>query len=317
MIIFSLMKNSFFDYSITFLFKENSMSKKLMSVLCGFFCLFLLSTSVLAQTTPTECTAPPTGVTPTLKVAVASNLWNPGQVLANAYMALTGNENKFVQICHNSTGILVPEIVADSTKYGLFLAANNRQEGVPSPYTLCLNKVPGTQDSICLSDIIPYTVGQLALFSNDPNIDLNNALDILNNNDLSKVGYADTILAPYGNATRQYLEFTFQWNPLIGSSKLAGPYPNIDLTYQSAITGNPPNSAAFIALSQSCSNGVPQGNIYKIPTDGYSAILQSGVVLRNTQSTNAQDFLNFILSAAGQNILAQFCYGPLPPAPKK
>ncbi|MDR0548218.1 MAG: molybdate ABC transporter substrate-binding protein [Deltaproteobacteria bacterium] len=263
------------------------------------------TTAATPKADPTVCTNKPS---PSLTLAVASNLWEPAQFLASTFEER--NPGVIVEVCHNSTGELERQIIAGGSGYDIFLAANTE-----TPIDLCSN-----YSSLCYPTTDPpsdsvfnYAIGILVLWSHR-NIDLTDGLDLVDNPEINSLAYADPGDAPYGKATQQTLEQTGQWNNLLGSKLVNPPYSNIDLTYRAVL--NETNDAGFIAKSQICNNGNPLQPYVEYDHSLYDQIIQAGTILNTNHTTLAESFKTFLLSDStnpqtqgGQTILTtKFCY---------
>jgi molybdenum ABC transporter molybdate-binding protein len=284
------------------------MITKFLRICCVLGLFLFLSAPELLSAAPTVCTNK-TGYG--LKLAVASNLYEAAQNLATVFQS---RSSTIVEVCHNATGELVREILAGTSNYDLFLAADTTSVNV-----LCDDNSNPCFTPTGSQQVFPYIRGRLVFFSANNLIDLENAEDIVDNNSIISVAYANTTDAPYGTAAFQYMEITGQWDALFddGNGKLVNPpYDNIALTFQAVANGT--NTAGFVASSQICSAGVLQGNYVIIPPESYDPIIQSGAILNTPNTSVAEDFKEFLLDDSpapvpgGQTILVnQFCYFPV------
>jgi ABC-type molybdate transport system substrate-binding protein len=279
--------------------------------------------------------------TPTLNIAVASNLWEPMIIIdpsvppdltKSGLVAnfLDQNSDETIQVCQDSTANLVAEITTGGNlaAYGLFLAANVKGSDDVCNYgtgNLCL--VAGGD---LAANPFSYIRGVPALWS--PVLGLINiSTGVIDLAAVTKVVIADPALAPYGLAGQQIMQIvTQQWSA--AQNKLLTPYPtNIDLAYE-YIANSTNNAAGYVALSQICrqlSNQPPENYFYASyptdpnvpPTTGYNPIIQNGAVIDRSipidSNAKATAFVNFLLNSdepdpgpvGGRYILInKFCY---------
>jgi molybdate transport system substrate-binding protein len=274
------------------------------------FLLGVLALFLSCSTANAAVACSPTTVTPTIVVAVASNMWEPAQALAGNYSTYVDNST-VIQICHDATGNLVDAINNGSSNYSLFLAANDTapdevfiySTGSVSNYTTGIPVLWSTNASL-------FDVNSSGNFNGSINITA-----LANRND--SVIIANQITAPYGLAAQEIMEFeTFQWSNISTSGALKI-VSNINAAYNN-ISANA-STIGYVARSQVCYNGVNANYTY----DGYPStynIPQAGVVLSYGNTTVATAFWNWILATStavndAQYILQKtYCYGaPTPP----
>ncbi|MDR0578981.1 MAG: substrate-binding domain-containing protein [Campylobacteraceae bacterium] len=282
----------------------------------GISMLFLSVSTVSAGAT---CTNKPN---PDITIAVASNMWEPAQDLANIYNV---SNNIIIEVCHNSTGNLVNDINTGNSGYSLFLAAN-----ASAPYSVTNYTVNGTDT------IHNYTTGIPVLWSK--NVSLVDFDSTGNTNGsitltalilgVNEVVIADPALAPYGLAAVDIMKtVTNQWSAVTNGTNSTsantsnGSYlitkNNIDSTY--TYINATESAVGYVALSQVCRNSIiTSGYGYKDYPSTYD-IPQSGVLINQnpTENSIAAAFWDWLLlprlpvGGNAQYVLqTTYCYGP-------
>jgi ABC-type molybdate transport system substrate-binding protein len=272
-----------------------------------------------APTAADVCVVIPTGGTPQLNIAVASNLWDPmtdgSNGLVQAFQASDPDNDVPIQVCHNSTGTLVTEITTDSnpTQFGLFLAANTDGPGTVCQYA---------SSSLCLSGTtplspFPYINGVPALFTVGTNTSgrlIDTSTGYINLTNMTQTAIADPTAAPYGKTAETIMKnYTQQYNDIINPPSRLRVQDNIDLTFQYVLNATDNGTVGYVAKSQICGRSDLATNSYSSYPSTY-LIPQSGAILNitslSTSNEVAQAFVTFLLdSAGGQSILTtKFCY---------
>lgn len=251
-------------------------------------------------------------VSTTINVAVAANFSATLGVLISLFKQAYPNTD--VTFKSESSAYLQTEIINHTTAYDLFLSADQSR-----PQTLATS-----YPSLVIGSPFLYGVGELELWS--PTVDISAGLPSPIPVDIV---LADPNKAPYGTAAAQVLSaspWSITWTP--GSA-----YPpsgtahvftksNISLTY-SAIS-NGPYAYGFVHQSAICTlvSGVKSftrvaGFHHTYPYNDasypHTEIAQYGIKLVNSARTSAQDtvltnFMNFINSTTGKNIIKSYCY---------
>ena len=280
-----------------------------------FFTASICLSACQPQQTPSTEAADSTA-NQTLSIAAAANLADVLPNIVEGYCSDKGLSDCPIETAFASSGKLYAQITAGAP-YDLYLAANQSY-----PQKL----VTEMADSIGHHQTFTYARGQLALYSTTQSIDPNSDnLNLLNDTAL-KVAIANPELAPYGAAAQTYLTGLNVYQPLDSQKRLVMA-ENIGQAFQFTNTGHA--DLGFVALSQikglqtkavqeqkaanqKVDNQVPQPvspNYQIVPADSYPAILQDGIVI--TDNTLAEDFANYLQSAAGQEYFAQAGYLPV------
>jgi ABC-type molybdate transport system substrate-binding protein len=301
------------------------MTKQIFMTLALALAIAVMAAPVSAQVADTAASAAPraddecTGkVNYNLKIAVASNLWTPmtnpdDDNLVDAFNQTEEGEDIVVEVCHNSTAVLVSEITTGGNQsgFGLFLAANTAgAEAVCDYGTLCLGSTTPPSPFAYIQGVpVLWTLNQTPglIDTTDGSIDIVKAAEVV----IAKIPDA-----PYGVAAQEIMENdTKQWDAINEEGKLVQK-DNIEKTYDYVFESSPADPiVGYVAKSQVCRGGeIQPPAIYYDNYSKYTPIIQSGAIinLNGTSNTNAQTFVNFLLSNAanaGQDILINtYCY---------
>ncbi|KAF2990037.1 substrate-binding domain-containing protein [Methylocystis sp. MJC1] len=257
--------------------------------------------------------ASPSAFATTINVAVAANFTATLGVLISAFKAVYGS-GVDVTFKSESSAYLQTEIINHTTAYDLFLSADQSR-----PQTLATS-----YPSLVIGSPFLYAVGELELWS--PTVDISAGLPSPIPVDIV---LADPNKAPYGTAAAQVLSaspWSITWTP-------GSPYPpsgtahvftksNISLTYSDVSNGV--YSYGFVHQSAICKlvsgvksftrvAGYHHTYPYNDTTYPHTEIAQYGIKLVNSARTSAQDtvltnFINFINSTSGKNVIKDYCY---------
>jgi molybdate transport system substrate-binding protein len=163
------------------------------------------------------------------------------------------------------------------------------------------------------SSLRTYAVGRLVLWvPNKSRLDPRNLrMDLLLDPSVRRIAIANPQHAPYGAAAIAALEH-FGLKDKVSGKLVFG--ENISQAAQFVQSGNA--QAGFIALSLARSPAMKdEGRFWELPLDSYPELQQGVVVLSaSKQKPAATAFLNYVLSAAGAEVLKQ--YGFLVPPDK-
>lgn len=221
-----------------------------------------------------------------VSVAVAANFTAAAKDIAKAFQEETGDE---VKLSFGSTGKLYTQI-ENGAPFEIFLAADQKR-----PEKL------EKEDAIVPGSRFTYAVGQLALWSSDPDL-IDAKGEVLKENKLERLAIANPKTAPYGAAAEQTLEKMGLWDK-IKSTTVRG--ENIGQTFQMAKTGAVP--AAMVAASQIALD--TSGSSWMIPSDMYSPIQQDAVLLKSAaDDKTAQAFYKYLQGDKAHEIIKGYGY---------
>jgi molybdate transport system substrate-binding protein len=222
-----------------------------------------------------------------ITVAVASNFT---QVLRELALDFQKESEHRVIVASGSSGRLYAQVV-NGAPYDLFFSADAEK-----PAQLVAD---GLADA---GSLVTYALGTLVLWSADPDMRVSNGEALLDPRN-QRVALANPRLAPYGAAAAQVLDGM----ALQGITRVTG--ENITQAYQFVETGNVP--LGFVALSQVVEEGrIQRGAGWIVPQAMYDPIRQDVVLLNHGEdSIAARNFLDFVLSTEGKNIISKYGYG--------
>ena len=217
------------------------------------------------------------------QIAVAANFTAAAEELGVAFAAETGQE---IGLSFGATGQLYAQIT-QGAPFDAFLAADAERP------TLLMDEGLGVEGSV-----FTYAVGQLALFSVDP--DRVTGPESLEG-DFTRLAIAEPEAAPYGAAALEVIAALGLTEDLADRLVVG---QNISQTYQFVDTGNA--EMGFVALSQIA--GREDGSRWIVDPDLYAPIAQDAVLI-NADNEVAADFLDFLKGEAGREIIASYGYG--------
>jgi molybdate transport system substrate-binding protein len=222
-----------------------------------------------------------------ITAAVASNFTQVLRELALDFERQSGHR---VILAPGSSGRLYAQVV-NGAPYDLFFSADAEK-----PAQLVAN---GLADA---DSLVTYALGSLVLWSTDPAMPVTNG-EALRDAGNNRVALANPRLAPYGAAAAQVLEQL----AVPGIIRVTG--ENITQAYQFVETGNVP--LGFVALSQVMDEGrIRRGAGWVVPQEMYEPIRQDVVLLsRPKPNYAAREFLDFVMSIQGKNIISKYGYG--------
>jgi molybdate transport system substrate-binding protein len=143
-----------------------------------------------------------------------------------------------------------------------------------------------------------YATGRIAILWSDKK---SHPVSDLTQNWVRFVALANPRLAPYGAAAQQALEHSGLWPALKGKIVYG---ENVRQALQLFDSGNA--DAVLTALSL-----VVDRKPDLIPADWHSPIVQkAGIVAASANQADADTFLRFLTSPAGQAVFAKFGFGP-------
>jgi len=135
-----------------------------------------------------------------------------------------------------------------------------------------------------------------------PSLDLTDGAAVLKAGDFQHIAIADPKTAPYGAAGLEVVE-KLGLTEAITPKQVTG--ENITQTLQFVDTANA--ELGFVALSQVIDKPAPQ--VWMVPADLYSPILQDAVLLKTgAAEPAARAFLEFLQSDEGKAIIERYGY---------
>ena len=157
--------------------------------------------------------------------------------------------------------------------------------------------------------LTPFAEGRLALATSLPVAPPAGWRDVLLDSRVSAIAIAHPESAPYGAAARAAMETAGIWDR-VASRAVYG--ANVAQALQFVANGNA--GAAFVASSQ-VTAGLPDGlNVLPIDPDAYPALTQVAIVPTSTETPDlANQFVDWLLSAAVQAIVTEYGYEGTPP----
>ena len=238
-----------------------------------------------------------------LRVAVASNFLETAQKLASEFESTTQHK---IQLTSGSSGKFYLQIT-HGAPFDLFLSADSQK-----PNELVKNGL-ASEDSLTT-----YAMGKLSLWMKYCRRE--QPLNALLSNEFARIAIANPAVAPYGVASKKLLErhqsnykeppHNSLWDQL--NDKIVYS-ENISQVSQLVMIGS--IDAAFIATSHkerlyaSCSSCVIDFPSEQYPTINYPAIEQQLVLISRSQNKPlAQDFIKFIKSKKGQDLIKNMGY---------
>lgn len=223
-----------------------------------------------------------------LTIATAANVQFAMEALLDAFEAATGIQAEMIL---GSSGKLTAQI-KEGAPYDIFLSANMKY-----PQELVRSQVETSPPEV-------YALGTLVLWTVDTSLDL--SLEGLKNLHYSKIAIANPRIAPYGEAALQLFK-ALGVDSLIEDRLVYG--ESIAQTNQFIISGAA--EVGLTALSVVRSPSMKQaGQWIELPIDLYEPIQQGVVHIRGRSpfQEEARQFLQFLFSSEGQQILRKFGY---------
>jgi molybdate transport system substrate-binding protein len=221
-----------------------------------------------------------------VSVAVAANFTQPAEEIGAAFTARTGD---MVLFSFGATGGLYAQIT-QGAPFEVFLAADNRRPA------LAVSEGLGVEGTV-----FTYALGKVALYS--PGIDVTDGAAVLREGAFHHIAIADPRSAPYGAAALETVE-KLGLSDTIAARQVTG--ENIAQTLQFVESGNA--ELGFVALSQVIDK--PPGQVWLVPRDAYSPILQDAVLLKTGEADPAaRAFMGFLKGPEAATIIAKYGYG--------
>lgn len=236
-----------------------------------------------------------------IRIAAAANLSDVLPDIIESYKADNANSNatQKIDVTFASSGKLIAQIEAGAP-YDVFLSADQDFPAKLADGILKDKSKPFT-----------YTQGQLALYSTKhalTDFTPESLKKLVTDDSNNKFTIANPDLAPYGASAKMYLSDQQAYDKLTAGKRLIQA-ENIGQAFQYAQTGSV--DYGFVALSQVKGVDAPADKYYVLEQSAYPAILQDGIVVKN--SAAATDFSNYLLGAKAQEHFAKAGYLPIAP----
>jgi molybdate transport system substrate-binding protein len=220
-----------------------------------------------------------------VSAAIAANFTKPAEELGAAFSKQTGDT---VSFSFGATGALYTQI-SQGAPFEVFFSADNKR---PAQAVREGFAVAGT--------VFTYAVGKVVLYS--PSLDLTDGAAVLKANGFKHLSIADPKTAPYGTAAMETLEklgLTAAVTPKIVTGE------NISQALQFIDSGNA--ELGFVSLSQVIDK--PTAQVWRVPAEDYSPILQDAVLLKPGEADPAAAaFLEFLKSSEARAIIEKYGY---------
>jgi len=253
---------------------------------------FRLSFLTMTLCALTSLTAACSDTSDDITIAVATNFSNTMDALESDFEDSTGHN---LVVVNGSTGRLYAQII-NGAPFDIFLAADTHRP------TLLIEQGHAVAESH-----FTYAIGQLALWSTDPDLVGQDGLSLLQDPKIDKLAIANPALAPYGAATQHILNEMLPDNDEDDGIQIVMG-ENIGQAFLLAQTGNA--QLGFISLSQIRGSEEAQtGSWWIIPATQYPAIRQDVVLLNRARSNaGAREFLAYLASERARTIIASHGY---------
>lgn len=220
-----------------------------------------------------------------VSAAVAANFTKPAEELGAAFTAQSGDS---VTFSFGASGALYTQI-SQGAPFEVFLSADDKR---PAQAVKEGFGVEGT--------VFTYAVGKVVLYS--PLLDLTDGAAVLKANAFQHLSVADPKTAPYGAAAMETLDKLGLTEALSGKIVTG---ENISQALQFIDSANA--ELGFVALSQVIDKPAPQ--VWRVPAQDYSPILQDAVLLKPGEADPAAAaFLEFLKSDEARAIIEKYGY---------
>ena len=250
--------------------------------------------------------------TDVIRIAAAANLAGVLPAVIDSYETSDAQTNKNqkpkIEVTYASSGKLFAQINSGAP-YDIFLSAD---QDLPAKYAQ-----QQATAKVKTQTPFTYTRGQLVLYSSNHDLGTLKTLDKASlqqlfitqpseNKTAIKITLANPELAPYGASAKTFLQQQGLYNTL-SNKKVLIQAENIGQAFQYAHTAA--TDYGFVALSQLISAKVADSKYIILQPENYPAILQDGIVIRN--SAQATDFSHYLQSEPAQKLFAEAGYLPV------
>ncbi len=227
-----------------------------------------------------------------LRIAVAANFAGPMLTLAEQFEQSSGIN---ISVSVGSTGKFYAQI-RQGAPFDVLLAAD----------ILTIQNLID-QDLADPNTRLTYAIGQLALWSPEPDLFANQAqaIEKLKTGDFTRLAIANPAVAPYGAAAQAVLTHLGLADAWL-KKRVQG--QSIAQTHQFVASGNA--ELGFVALSQIQTADQPiAGSVWQPPQGWYPPIAQDAVLLNASKNpVMGKAFLTFLASSQAQDIIKTFGY---------
>ena len=227
-----------------------------------------------------------------LRLAVAANFAGPMLTLAEQFEQSSGIN---ISVSVGSTGKFYAQI-RQGAPFDVLLAAD----------ILTIQNLID-QDLADPNTRLTYAIGQLALWSPEPDLFANQAqaIEKLKTGDFTRLAIANPAVAPYGAAAQAVLTHLGLADAWL-KKRVQG--QSIAQTHQFVASGNA--ELGFVALSQIQTADQPiAGSVWQPPQGWYPPIAQDAVLLNASKNpVMGKAFLTFLASSQAQDIIKTFGY---------
>ena len=227
----------------------------------------------------------------TALVAVAANFADVAETLSPMFTAATGHD---LTLTIGSTGKLYAQI-GEGAPFDVLLSADAK---TPAKLEEEGKAVAGSR--------FTYAIGQLALYSANPESVGADGKAALDNPDLRFIAIANPDLAPYGVAAREAMQTMGLWDALFPKIVMG---QNIGQTFSLVSTGAA--EVGFVALSAvKVSGKATTGSYWQVPQEMFTPIRQDAVLLTAGEANPAAAaFLDFLKSPEARQVIVSYGYG--------
>jgi molybdate transport system substrate-binding protein len=224
-------------------------------------------------------------------VAAAADTQFALQQIAKRYEADTG---RHVNLTFGASGNLTAAI-QNGAPYDLFFSADVdyarklAAAGVADPTTL-----------------YEYAIGRLVLWvPKDSPLNVARGMEVLTDPQVRKIAIANPQHAPYGRAAQQAMKSAGIYSRVENKLVLG---ENISQTAQFVISGNADVGLLSLSLVVATPTGhqAPAGKYWILPANLYSPVRQAAIVIKGQDESAARQFLDFVKSSTGRDILTEY-----------